>query len=135
MNLDSVLAAGRAAAEARMRDTVRVYTQDPDHFDRDSGTTVPGEKHTLYEGMARVKPVSQTVEDAQAGEREVRLREYEVSLPAAVELPAGTRVLPGTRIEVLSSRDPRMPGLILWVTGAQYGDQVTAWRINAEDRS
>jgi hypothetical protein len=135
VNLDSVLAAGRAAAEARMRDTVRVYTQDPDGFDRDSGNTVPGQKHTLYEGIARVKPVSQTVEDAQAGEREVRLREYEVSLPAAVELPADTRVLPGTRIEVLDSRDPRMPGLILWVTGAQYGDQVTAWRINAEDRA
>ncbi|MET8765859.1 DUF6093 family protein [Streptomyces sp. NPDC004658] len=136
MNLDATLAAGRAAARARMRDTVRLYEQAPDVFDRTSGTTVPGPQTTLYEGVARVKPVAQASgEDTQAGEREVRLLEYEVSLPWDTPLPAGTRVLPGMRIEVTGSRDARMVGLILWVTGAQYGDQATAWRISTEDRS
>lgn len=135
-SLDVLLIAGRRAAEARMRDTVRLYEQGPDVFDRASGNTVPGAQTTLYEGVARVKSVAQASgEDTQAGEREVRLLEYEVSLPWDTPLPTGSRVLPGMRIEVTGSRDTRMVGLVLWVTGAQYGDQATAWRITTEDRS
>lgn len=136
MNFDGALAAGRAAAESRMRDTVRLYSQAPDTFDRTSGNTVPGAKTTLYQGKARIKPIAQASgEDVQAGDREVRLLEYQVSLPATTVLPAGTRVLPGMRVEVLASPDARMVGLVLWVSGANYGDQATAWRLSTEDRS
>ena len=136
MSLDGVLAAGRAAAEARMLDTVRLYSQDKSVFDRDTGTTVPGEKHTLYEGKARVRPIAQASgEDVQAAEREVRLLEYQVSLPVNVGLDTGSRVVPGMQVEVLASADIRMVGLVLWVTGAQYGAQSTAWRLSTEDRS
>jgi hypothetical protein len=76
-----------------------------------------------------------TGEDTEAGEREVLLREYEVSLPWSTALPPGTRVLPGTRIEVTASQDARMVGLVLWVLGATFSDQSTAWRIRTEDRS
>ena len=134
--LDAVLARGRAAAEARMRETVRLYRQDPDTFDRATGTTVPGQQHGLYSGKAQVKPIAQASgEDVQAGEREVRLLEYEVSLPWGTPLPEGVRIRPGMRIEVLESPDARMLGLVLWVTGTQYGDQATAWRITTEDRT
>lgn len=134
--LDATLAAGRREAEARMRDQVRVYKQGPDAFDRTTGNTVPGPQTDLYVGMARVKGVAQSSgQDAQAGEREVVLREYEVALPWATVLPAGERLLPGARIEVTASEDPRMPGLILWATGAKFTDQATAWRISAEDRT
>ncbi len=136
MNLDSVLAAGRAAARARMRDTVRLYAQAPDTFDRTTGTTVPGIQTTLYEGAGRVKPIAQAAgEETQAAEREVRLLEYEVSLPWETPLSEGTRVVPGLRLEVASSPDARMAGLVLWVLGAQFSDQATAWRLIAEDRS
>ena len=136
MNVDGVLAAGRAAAEARMRDTVRVYTQAYDVFDRASGNTVPGAQSTLYTGKARVKAIAAaTGEDAEAGQREVLLREYEVALPWSTPLPPGTRVLPGTRIEVTASQDSRMIGLVLWALSATFSDQVTAWRIRTEDRS
>lgn len=136
MSVDGVLAAGRAAAEARMRDTVRLYTQEPGTFDRASGTTTPGAKNVIYEGTARVKPIAQAAgEDVQAGSREVRLLEYQVSLPAGTPLASGTRVLPGMQVEVLDSPDLRMIGLILWVTGANFGDQATAWRLITEDRS
>ncbi|KUN34829.1 hypothetical protein AQJ30_27560 [Streptomyces longwoodensis] len=134
-SLDTVLARGRAAAKARMRDTVHLYSQAPDVFDRSSGNTVPGAKTTLYEGRARVKPVAQAGEDTEASEREVRLLEYEVSLPWDTPLPPGTRVLPGMRVEVTASRDARMVGLVLWVTGTQYGEQATAWRLTTEDRT
>ncbi|MGW1931880.1 DUF6093 family protein [Streptomyces sp. NPDC001919] len=136
MNIDAVLAAGRRAAEQRMRDRIRLYEQGPDTFDRETGTTMPGARTTLYEGKARVEPIAQASgEDAQAGEREVRLLEYRVSVPWSTELPPGKRALPGQRIEVLASPDPRMAGLTLWVTGANYGDQATAWRLTTEDRS
>jgi hypothetical protein len=134
--LDAVLARGRAAAERRMRETVRLYRQDADTFDRVTGTTVPGQPHDLYEGKAQVKPIAQASgEDVQAAEREVRLLEYEVSLPWGTPLPDGVRIRPGMRIEVLASPDARMAGLVLWVTGTQYGDQATAWRITTEDRT
>jgi hypothetical protein len=136
VNVDGVLAAGRAAAESRMRDTVRLYSQDPGVFDRATGTTTPGEKTPIYEGMARVKPIAQAAgQDVQASDREVRLLEYQVALPATVQMTEGTRVLPGMQVEVLGSPDLRMVGLVLWVTGANYGDQATAWRLITEDRS
>ena len=135
-NLDAVLAAGRRAAEARMRDTVRLYSQAADGFDRTSGTTTPGAQTTVYAGKARVKAIAaSTGEETEAGERELVLREYEVHLPWSTSLPPGTRVLPGMRVEVTASPDARMVGLILWVTGVSFSDQSTAWRIRAEDRS
>lgn len=119
-----------------MRDTVRLYTQAADGFDRSNGATVPGAQSTLYTGKARVKAIAQsTGEDAEAGEREIVLREYEVSLPWATTLSSGTRLLPGTRVEVTGSPDARMVGLILWAIGGSFSDQSTAWRIRAEDRS
>ncbi|MFF4536545.1 DUF6093 family protein [Streptomyces aureus] len=134
--LDDTLSAGRREAEARMRETVRLYTQADDVFDRSSGTTVPGAQTTLYTGRARVKAIAQsTGEDAEAGEREIVLREYEVSLPWATSLPTGVRILPGTRVEVTASPDARMTGMTLWVIGASFSDQATAWRIRVEDRS
>ncbi|NUP23608.1 MAG: hypothetical protein HOZ81_47640 [Streptomyces sp.] len=134
--LDAALAAGRAEAETRMREQVRLYRQGADVFDRVTGQTLPGPKTVFYEGKARVKGVAQsTGEDAQAGEREVALREYEVGFPWATALPSGARLLAGDRIEVVASGDPRMAGLILWVVGAVFSEQSTAWRVRAEDRS
>jgi hypothetical protein len=136
VNVDGALAAGRAAAEARMRDTVRLYTEAPGTFNRGTGTTGPGTQATLYTGKARVKALAAaTGQEKAAGEREVVLREHEVSLPWAAALQPGVRVLPGTRIEVTASPDARMAGLVLWVTGAAFSDQSTAWRIRAEDRA
>jgi hypothetical protein len=134
--LDATLAAGRREAEARMRDTVRLYSQAPDGFNRATGATTPGAQTTLYSGKARVKAIAaSTGQETEAGEREVMLREYEVHLPWSTSLPAGMRGLPGMRIEVTTSLDARMAGLILWVTGATFSDQSTAWRIRTEDRS
>ena len=119
-----------------MLDAVRVYTQGPDGFDRASGATTPGAQTTLYTGKARVKPVAQSSgEDTQAGDREVVLREYEVALPWSTTLPGGARLSAGARVEVTASADPRMTGLVLWVTGTRFSAQSTAWRISAEDRS
>lgn len=135
MSITSAAAAGRRAAEARMTDTVRLYRQAADLFDRETGETVPGPQTTLYTGRARVKPAPAVPEDTEAGEREITRRRYVVHLPWTTPIPGGARILPGDRIEITTSRDARLVGLTLWVLDGEYGDQTTAWRISTEDRS
>lgn len=135
--LESALAAGRAAAAELMRETVSLYRPGPDVFDRVTGQTIPGQPEVVfYTGPARVKPANTTDTDVQAGEREVVLRQYTVSVPWSTALPEpGVRPRPGDLADVSSSPDPRFDGLRLWVTGVQYSSTATAWRIIAEDRS
>jgi hypothetical protein len=137
-DLDALLAQGRAAHEALMTDTVRLYRQGPDAFDRDTGETVPGPKTTIYGPAAgRVKPSAlSAAEDVQAAEREVLLTRYEVALPwSAVPQGGITRPLPGDLVEVVDSADGRLTGLTLWVVVAQFSATATAWRLQTEDRS
>lgn len=120
-----------------MRDTVTLYRPGADIFDRDSGSSVPGQPEvTFYSGKARVKVEQLADSEVQAGEQEVTLRQYKVSLPFSAPLPAsGERPRPGDVVDVTGSPDARLVGLRLWVTGVQYSGTATAWRIIAEDRS
>jgi hypothetical protein len=134
--LEAVLAAGRREHEAIMLDMVRIWRPGPAVFDRSTGTETPGTPVELYSGKARVKPFGRAAStDVEAGEREVVLREYVVSMPSSALLPSGQSVLPGDRVEVTASADLRLLGRTLWVTASQLNAQATAWRINAEDRS
>lgn len=134
--VDDLLAQGRAAHEALMQDEVRIWRPGQDVFDRATGTTTPGTPLELYAGPARVKPFGRGASTGvQAGEREVVMREYVVSLPFSAVLPAGQMVLAGDQIEVAASADGRMQARTLWVTAQQLNSQATAWRIGAEDRS
>lgn len=135
--LESALAAGRTAAAELMRETITMYRPSADVFDRETGQTVPGPPETVfYTGAARVKPADLSDSEVQAGEREVVLRQYRVSLPFSTELPEpDVRPRPGDLVDVTASPDPRLAGLRLWVTGVMYGSTSTAWRIIAEDRS
>jgi hypothetical protein len=137
-DISGLLARARAAHEDLMDaagDRVRIYRPGAPVFDQNTGQDTPGTPLTLYEGPARVKAVSvATGTEEQAGEREIRLRDYEVAVPWATTVPAGEVIKPGDQVLVLASEDPRMPGMTLWVTGRQFGATATAWRIYAEDR-
>lgn len=136
VTVDELLARGRAAHEALMVDQVRIHRPGPEVFDRSTGTTSPGDDLDLYTGPARVKPFGRGASsDVQAGERELVLRDYVVSLPFSAVVPAGQTVLAGDRIEVIASPDARLQGCTLWVTAQQLNSQATAWRLGAEDRS
>lgn len=132
--LDAALAAGRAAALELQRETVTLYRPGEGAFDWSTGTTAPASATAIYSGQARVKPAAQVGEEAEAGEQNVTLRDYVVSLPWSTPPPA-SRPRPGDVIDVSASPDARMVGLRLWVTGVQYSSTATAWRISAEDRS
>lgn len=135
--LEAALAAGRDEAEALMRDTITLYRPGPDIFDRTTGQTVPGQPVvTFYTGKARVKVEQLADSEVQAGEQELALRQYKVSVPFSTALPAsGERPVPGDVVHVTASPDARLAGVRLWVTGVQYSGTATAWRIIAEDRS
>lgn len=135
MSEDGVLARGRAAAERRMRDTVRLHRPGPPVFDQETGTTVPGPSVELYRGRARVRAPQAAGREVVTGERMAVLREYIVHLPWSAVLPAGARVVPGDVAAVLASPDERLAGLSLYVVSVDYGAQATAWRLRTEDRS
>ncbi|MGW2544902.1 DUF6093 family protein [Kitasatospora sp. NPDC001574] len=128
----AALAAGRAMAEARMRETGRLSRPGPDVYDPVTGETTTSST-LLYTGRAQVKPAQAMPEDVQAEQREVVLMRYEIRLPFSA-VPAAP-VRPGDTFGVDTSPDPRMPGLVLRVTGVAYSATATAWRISAEDRS
>lgn len=135
--LEAALASGRAEAEALMRDTVALFRPGPDVFNRETGATIPGQPEvTFYTGKARVKPDQLADSEVQAGDHEVTLRQYKVTLPFSTPLPSlGVRPRRGDVLDVTASPDARLAGLRLWVTGVQYSGTATAWRIIAEDRS
>lgn len=120
-----------------MRDTIVLHRPGPGVFDRETGLTTPGPPIAVfYSGKARVKAAQLADSEVQAGEQEVALRQYRVTLPFGTELPVtGERPQPGDVVDVTASLDPRLVGVRLWVTGFQYGDTATAWRIITEDRS
>lgn len=132
--LEDALAAGRAAALELQRETVSLYRPGGDGFDWETGTDTPDASTAIYTGPARVKPGAQSRgEEANAGEQNVTLRDYVVSLPWST-VP-GVRPVPGDVVDVDDSPDARMVGLRLWVSGVQYSSTATAWRLSAEDRS
>ena len=135
MTEDAALAMGRAAAERRMRETVTLTEGADGGFDWSTGNSTPAAGDAVYSGPARVRAApSARGEEADAGEANVTLREYVVSLPWSTEAPVD-RVRPGAVFTVDTSPDARLVGLKLWVTGVEYGSAATAWRIIAEDRS
>nr|BFD90710.1 hypothetical protein KitaXyl93_20700 [Kitasatospora sp. Xyl93] len=128
----AALVAGRAMAEARMRETGRLTRPGPDVYNPATGETTTSST-LLYTGKARVKPAQAVPEGVQAEQREVVLSRYDIALPFAA-VPA-SRIVPGDTFTVDTSPDPRMPGLILHVTGVNYSATATAWRLSAEVRS
>lgn len=135
MNLSSLLASGRAAHQALMVDTVRLRRPGAPVYDAATGETPQPDPRTLYAGPGRVKPQIAHTLGAETGERQVILRRYEVALPYSAAPLAADRVLPGDQVEVTASPDPRLTGLVLWVTSVGESSTATAWRLVAEDRS
>lgn len=133
-DLEAALAAGRLAALELQRETITLYRPGADGFDWNTGTDSPAAATVIYSGPARVKASAQSRgQEVDAGEVNVTLREYTVSVPW--DTVVSTHPAVGDLIDVTASPDARMAGLRLWVTGTQYSSTATAWRITAEDRS
>lgn len=135
IDLTTLLAAGRAAHEGLMVDTVRLVRPGRDVYNSATGATTQPDARTLYAGPGRVKPADAVSEDARFGERLVVQRRYEVALPWTAVPAGGERVVPGDQVEVTTSPDPRLTGLALVVTSVGESATATAWRLAAEIRT
>ena len=135
IRLADLLSRARAAAEDLQQERITIHGADTGGFDWDTGSSSSSTGSALYSDPARVKPVARSRgEEVNAGEANVTLREYVISVPWSTPAPA-ERIVPGAVIDVDASPDTRMVGLRLWVTGVEYSATATAWRISAEDRS
>lgn len=136
--MDALLAQARAAHEGLMEaagDWVRIHRPGPPVFDQTTGATVPGTDLVLYNGPGRAKAVSlATGTEVQAGQQELRLRQYEVAIPWGASVPPGQVIQPGDQVTFVTAADPHLVGTTLHVTGRQFGSLASAWRIYAEDR-
>lgn len=130
MSVDGVLARGRAAALALLRDVCLV--------ERKSGAPVLNETTgqlvqawtPVYAGACRIKRTSQG-RDAQYGEHEVTLHRYQVHLA----WDAVPEIQREDRLTVTASDDAWLIGRHLEVVDVGYSGTSTARRLTIEDKA
>ncbi|MDT0477397.1 DUF6093 family protein [Streptomyces sp. DSM 41014] len=118
---DQTAAAGRAMAEALMRDTcliedLGVVTTTDDGQD----LTVPV---VLYDGKCRVKPASTAVTTPSVNAA-AQTWQYKVSIPFG-----DVQLRTGLRVTVTASQDPTLVGLRLTLRNFDRGTHITARRM------
>lgn len=128
MSVSGVLARGRAAALALMRDTcvVERKTGDP-VLDEETGQ-LEQPWAAVYAGVCRVKPRSSS--ESEWGEREVTLHSYVAVLP----WDATPEVQRGDRLTVTASDDAWLIGRNLDVIAISLAGTATARRLLVEDK-
>jgi len=128
--LDSLLAAGRAAHQALMVDTCTIVRPGTPVLDRTTSALTPGPGTVLYDGPMRIKP-QRTPSPTEAAERRQVIARYNASLPFDA-IPADELRI-GDMVTVTASADARMVGQVMNVMAIDYGSTATAWRLTLED--
>lgn len=119
--------AGRSAAEALMTDTCTVTRATEGGWSDAAEDYTSGSTSTLYAGMCRVKAENVAVREVDAGEREVGVVSWTVSLPITA---ATGGIGEGDTVTVTASpMDPSLVGKEFTVAGPFRGSQVTARRL------
>lgn len=122
------LARGRAIAEARMTDTVRVTRATEPVFDEETGTYTPTIV-TVYSGPGRLKLNSTVVGAVDAQGQNLASQSPRLDLP--VSTSGDVRV--NDTVEVTASvNDPASVGLRLNIEGVFYQTDATARRFPVE---
>lgn len=133
MSVDSALAAGRAAEEARQRDTCRITRpgEGTGPFNPETGQYDPPEPITVYEGPCRIpRRENLTGYASTAGEASWQVGEYPLSLPVSGSgYVDGEEVKPGQAVTYLTSADdPELVGNEYGITEVGDQSQATARR-------
>lgn len=132
MTAAEVTTRGQALAESLMVDTCtitrgsgsRTFNETTDQYETTAGTTV-------YSGACRVKPsVLSGNTTVQAGEREVALWPFTVSVPFTAD-----DVELNDTVTVTASLDSSLVGKTLRVRSVARGTYVTARRLDCEEAS
>lgn len=128
MSVAGVLARGRAAALALMRDTCMVERKDGEPVLNEDTGLLEQAWAAVYAGACRVKPRSAS--ESEWGEREVTLHSYVAVLP----WDATPEVQRGDRLRVTVSDDEWLIGRNLEVIAISLAGTATARRLLVEDK-
>lgn len=128
MSRDSVLARGRAMAEAGMKDTVLIQRLSSESTDDLTGTVTPTWA-TVYEGKCRIQ-LRSGGSRTEVGEASPVVVKPELQLP----IIASTSVGHGDRATVISAADdPALAGHVFFIRDVAPKSEATARRLVMEE--
>lgn len=120
---------GQVLAEALMQDSCTITRAGGgSSFDPATGTYTDPASTTVYTGKCRVKPRNLVDRTVQAGEQQVSLWPFEVSVPVSA-----TDVDLDDVVTVTGSIDPSLVGRTLRVRSVARGTFLTARRLDCEE--
>lgn len=130
MSRETIVARGRAAAEAGMRDTCTVRRHTGTTVDDETGYTTPTWSD-LYAGPCRLKQPNAAASSATVGEAEVLLQQPELHLPMSAVLlqPADEVTMTGSQF------DPVSVGRVLLIRDVPAHSGATARRYGVTERT
>ena len=129
MSAESATLAGRAAAEAQMRDRCIITGAAASVWDEDAGTFTPGDPVVVYEGRCKLQTRNVIVNEADAGDREVAVVRWEVHLPVF-----GSEAVTKGHVVTMTAcaLDAAVVGQVFTVQGPHFGSAKTARRVPVE---
>lgn len=128
MTATSAALAGQALAESLMTDVCTITRTIGRTFDETTNTYTPTTT-PVYSGKCRVKPANTVSRDVQAGEQQVSLWPFAVSIPVSVTTELDDDVT------VTASADASLVGRTLRVRSVARGTYLTARRLDCEEAS
>lgn len=130
MSRASVLALGRAAAEAGMVDACTITRVTGRTTDPDTGE-VTDTRSTLYTGACRVQQAQASAQREDVGQDHLLLLRLEVQLPMSV---VGLQV--GDEVTITASEaDEDLPGRVFLVHDLAHKTEATARRVQCLERT
>lgn len=131
MSRESVLARGRAAAEAGMRDACTIRRRTGETTDRDTGQ-VTYTYADVYAGQCRVQQAQAQAQREDVGEDHLMLLRLEVQLPVATT--AGLEV--GDEITITAAvNDPDLVGRVFRIHDLAHASEKTSRRVQCIERT
>lgn len=129
IDIQPLLAAGRAAHNQLLVDTCTISRPGASTLNRTTSVLTPGAPTVLYSGACRLKP-QRVPRNEEAGERLTVVARYEVALPFASL--ATDSLQTGDTVTITASGDTRLVGEVFAVMAVDFSSTATAWRITVE---
>jgi hypothetical protein len=127
MSRATVIARGRAAAEAGMVDTCIIRRPGVDVTDPFTGEVTP-QLTDVYQGKCRIQQRRSQAREEDAGEAYILVQAVELQLPVSL---TGLQV--DDQVTVTASRDPDLVGRLFRVHDLAYKTDATARRPQVEE--
>jgi hypothetical protein len=129
IDIQPLLAAGRAAHEQLMIDECTISRASTATLNRATSVLTPGSPTVLYSGACRLKP-QRVPRNEEAGERLTVVARYELALPFASLATDDLQV--GDTVTITASGDTRLVDQLFAVMAVDFSSTATAWRISVE---